>query len=251
MKQRILDLESELTPLVQKKFWKNAVTLLVTGGCATFDAVLGWSDYDLIIFVHDRKKIPSVYVRGLEKKYGIKPIQIATKQWSSFLARTRGNKNTDRFVDNLWLISMRKHCRVIAGKELIPFIPPMVELLKRDLGSELREEYYHATNVDPDWNILASKSPKRWINCIISLSFLLLIAKGVAVKKNEIPSALAKYYPDFSGASLVNKALAIRATGKIPSINSPVGKQAKKMLLDFLKIYQEYLFCENTNYKSK
>ena len=249
IKQRILDLENELVPLLQKKFGKNAITLLASGSCANFDVVLGWSDYDVVVFVHDRKKIPAIDFRSLEKKYGIQPIQVAVKSWRSFLMRTLGNSNTDRFVDNLWLVSIRKHYRVLAGKKLIPFIPPMSELLKRDLGCELRAEYYHATNVNPDWNIAMSKSPKRWINCIISLSFLLLIAKGVAVQKKEIPAALAKHYSDFPGTGLVRKALAIRATGKIPSVNSPMGRQAKKLLIDFLQIYQTYLFRENLNKK--
>jgi len=244
IKQRILALENELVPLVKKKFSKNAVTLLASGGCAGFDALLGWSDYDLIVIVNDREKAPTINVSSLEKKYGIKPIQIATKSWRSFIARTKGNQNTDRFVNTLWLIGMRTRCRVLTGKELIPLIPPVKELLMRDLGCELRANYLHITSTNLDWNIATSKNPKKWINCILNLSLHLLLAKGIVVHKNKITQALKKHYPDFTGTKIINEALKIRATGKIPKINSPEGRRAKKLLLDFLKIYRDYLFRE-------
>jgi predicted nucleotidyltransferase len=244
IKQKILDLESELVPLVREKLGKNLVSVLATGGCANFDAVPGWSDYDLIILVNDRKKVPVIDVSQLEKKYGISPIQIAAKPWRSFVARTKGSEKTDRYVDTLWLIAIRAYCRVLAGKKLVPLIPPLRSLLARDLHCELRCHYLHETNSDPDWNIVLAKNPKRWVNCVVSLSHMLLLAKGVFVPKNEIPSALEKYYPDFTGFNIVAEALKIRSTGKIPTPDSAQAKQAKKLLTEFLKIYREYLFQE-------
>ena len=244
IKEKVLALESELVPLVQKKFGKNMVTILITGGCAKFDALLGWSDYDLMLLVHDTKNVPMINVSALEKKYGLKPIQICAKPWRSFIARIKGNQNTDRFVNALWLIGMRTRCRVLAGKELIPLIPPIKELLQRDLGCELRANYLHITSTNLDWNIAESKNPKKWINCILNLSLHLLLAKGIAVNKNEITQALEKHYPDFTGSKIVSEALKIRATGKIPKVNSPQGHHAKKLLLNFLEIYRDYLFRE-------
>lgn len=242
IKQTILALESELVPLVKKKLGKNAVTILATGGCATFDAVPGWSDYDLLVLVRDKKNIPEIDIRILEKKYGIRPIQIVAKSWSSFINRAKGSRKADRFIDTSWLIAMRTYCRVLAGKELAPLIPPLKKLLKRDLECELRCDYLHETNSDPKWNILFAKNSKRWINCIISLSHQFLLAKGVAVRKADIPKALNKYYPDFDGAQLVAEALKIRATGKIPATNSSEGRRVKKLLIKFLEIYRLYLF---------
>lgn len=244
IKQKIFELESELVPLVKEKLGKNLVSVLATGGCANFDTVIGWSDYDLIVLVHDRKKVPVIDVSHLEQRYGISPIQIAAKPWSSFLARTKGNKNTDRYVDTLWLIAIRKYCRVLAGKTLAPLIPSLRTLLTRDLYCELRCHYLHETNSDPEWNIVLAKNPKRWVNCIISLSHMLLLAKGIFVPKNEIPSALEKYYPDFSGVGIVDRALKIRETGKIPVPHSVQARQAKKLLTAFLKTYRDYLFRE-------
>lgn len=242
MQKNILALESELVSLVQKKLGNNIVTILITGGCATFDVVSGWSDYDLMILVHDKEKVPKIDFRDLEKKYGIKPIQMTAKPWSSFLSRISGKRNADRFINTSWLISMRTCCRVLAGKELTPLIPPLKTLLKRDLDCELRSAYLQKTNIAPEWNILSAKNPKQWVNCIISLAHQLLLSKGVAVRKADIPKALGQYYPDFKGTPLVVKALKIRATGRIPNMNSAEGRRAKKLLVDFLKIYREYLF---------
>jgi predicted nucleotidyltransferase len=242
MRKNILYLESELVPLVQKKLGSNIVTILITGGCATFDVVPGWSDYDLMVLVHDKEKVPKIDFQVLEKKYGIKPIQMTAKPWSSFLNRVAGNRKADRFINTSWLISMRTCCRVLAGKELAPLIPPIKTLLTRDLDCELRSSYLQKTNIALEWNILSAKNPKQWVNCIISLAHQSLLAKGVAVRKMDIPKALGQYYPDFKGTPLVVKALKIRATGKIPAINSSEGRQAKKLLVDFLKIYREYLF---------
>jgi len=242
IQKTILALESELVPLVQKRLGKNAVTLLATGGCATFDAVLGWSDYDLIVLAQDKEKVPKIDFRALEKKYGIKPIQLAAKPWDSFCNRVAGNRKADRFVDTSWLIAMRTCTRVLAGKELVALIPPLKTLLKRDLECELRCDYLHETNSDPEWNIVLAKNPKRWINCIISLSHHFLLAKGIAVRKADIPKTLKRTYPNFKGAPLVAEAIKIRATGKIPAINSPEGRRAKKLLVDFLRVYREYLF---------
>lgn len=242
IKERILALESELVPLVRKKLGRNLVTLFVAGGCSNFEAVAGWSDYDCEAYVNDMENVPEIDLRPLEKRFGIKPIQLTIRPIASFRARVKGSPQADRYIDNLWIISLKTHCRILAGRDVRKLIPPIREILKRDLGCELRGHYMHATNPDRRWNVLGFTNPKRQVNAIVSFAHIMLLAKGLAVKKSELPQYLVKYYPDFAGTSLVVAALKVRAAGNIPVQNSPAARRSKALLIRFLKTYQEYFF---------
>lgn len=231
-----------MAPLVRQKLGRNMVTLFVAGGCSTFEAVPGWSDYDCEAYVRDFENIPEIDFRPLEKKFGIKPIQLTIRPFASFRARVKGSPQADRYVDNLWIISLKTHCRILDGRDVRPLIPPVRELLKRDLGCELRGHYMHATNPDRRWNVLGFTNAKRQINAIVSFAHIMLLAKGLAVPKMELPSYLKEYYPEFMGTSLVAAALKFRASGMIPASGSPAARRAKSLLVRFLKAYQEYFF---------
>lgn len=234
-------MKEEIINLIKKLFGKNLVSIYLEGSFGTKDFISGYSDCDLLIFVKDLKKLPDISFEPLSKKYGIK-ICYSVKFYGDLLNRIKNNKKVTRFVGNIILILIKKRkIRLISGKDLSKIIPDARMLLRRDLLRELKENYFHATNTNPKWNIFKRK-PQNWANYIINMGNGLLLLKGIFIKKEEIPKMLEKYCKEFKGTGYVRKALKLRKTKKALKLNSNEKKKFRKDLEFFLEKYREYVF---------
>lgn len=238
--QMINQMEKEIIKLSKKSFGKNLISLLVEGSYGTYDFVKGYSDYDLLALVKDNKKIGKINLENISKKYSLN-IQCSIKSYEDLQNRIKNNNKSSRFIGNINLIKIKSQSRLLTGKNIIQSIPTLRELVKRDLGCELRADYYHATNSSPQWNIF-ERETKAWINYMINMSNNLLLSKGIIVNKKNIPTMLKKYCPNFQGAIYVKKALQLRKTKKVFGLNQEKRVQLKKDLNLFLEEYKKYTF---------
>ncbi len=233
-------MEQEINQTLKSFFGKNLVSLLVEGSYGTYDIIEGYSDYDLCALVKDVSKTPDVDLGDLSKKYSI-DIKCSVKSYKDFQNRVKNSNKSSRFIDNLWLVKAKKQARVLVGKNVLNQIPSIKELIKRDIGCELRADYYYATNLNPEWNIFR-REPQKWVNYIINMSNDLLLSKGVITKKADIPAMLEKHCPEFKGVAYVKEALYLRKTKKVLHLTKIEKNQLKKTLGLFLEDYKLYTF---------
>lgn len=233
-------LEQDIVTLFHSTLKDNLITLLAVGSYGTNDIVDGYSDCDLMVFVENIREVKTIDLGKLSKKYSI-DIGYSLVSYSDFKNRTKNNNKSTRFVGNIDLIKIRKQSRVLYGKNIINLTPTIKEVIRRDLGVELRASYYHATSMNPDWNIFKRK-PRKWVNYIINMSNDLLLVKGVIVKKNDIPAMLKKHCPDFCGLSCVVEAVRLRRTKEILSLNKLLVIKLKNTLCLFLEEYRGLVF---------
>ena len=184
-------MEREIIRRTRRSLGKNLVALLAEGSYGSYDFVEGYSDYDLLIFVKNFNKIKEINFRDISKRYCV-DIQYVIRLYKDFQNRVKNNQKATRFIGNIDLINIKKKARLLFGKNIANLVPDIKKIIKRDLGCELRAEYYHATNLNPGWNIYRQK-PKKWVNCIINISNGLLLSKGAVVEKDNIPKILAEY----------------------------------------------------------
>lgn len=235
-------MEAELTKLLKKYIGNNLISLLVEGSYGNYDIIEGYSDYDLLVLVKNTKTalVAEADICNLSKKYSL-DIKCCIKDYRDFENRIKNNNQATRFIGNLDLIKLKKQARLLTGKNILPLIPNIKELIKRDLNCELRESYYHATSPDQNWNIFI-REPRNWINYIINMSNNLLLEKGLIVRKEKLPLTLKKYCPEFKGIIYVQKALALRQSKKIFNLSGPEKKKLKNDLSLFLEAYKQYVF---------
>jgi hypothetical protein len=238
--QEIDQMEQEIIKVVKKSFGKNLVSLLVEGSYGTDDYIKGYSDYDLLALVKKVDKNSEIDLSILAKKYSI-DIQCSIKSYKDLLNRIQNNNDSSRFIGNIDLIKIKKQARLLAGKNIIDLVPDVRKIIKRDLGCELRADYYHATNSNPQWNIY-KREPRKWANYIINMSNSLLLSKGIIVKKEYIPIMLSKYCPKFKEIAVIEEALKLRKSKKCLSLNKINKAKFKKRLDLFLAEYKRYTF---------
>lgn len=239
-KKQISSMEEELVRRVKKVLGKNLITLLVEGSYAGYDFVPDYSDFDLLALVKDVKQAKDINFTDLEKKYGLE-IQCAVKSYSDFLNRIKNNKQATRFISNLLLIKYKKQARLLSGRNVIKLIPPLSQLIQRDLKTELRSNYLYAVNPDKRWNIFG-REPRKWCNYIINMANDLLLSKGIVAKKDQIPGLLLEFWSGFKGLKYVRHALLLRKTKNILSLTKSEQEQFKNELRNFLVEYKKIVF---------
>ena len=239
-KKLINRMEWEIIRDAKKIFGKNLISLFVEGSYGNHDFIKGYSDYDLLTFVKDINKVYEFDFNDLSEKYSI-DIQCVVRSYEELVNRIKNNSKATRFIGNLELIKIKKQTRLLAGKDIKKLIPDVKKIRKRDLGSELRASYFHATNLNPGWNIY-KREPRKWVNYIINMSNALLLSKGIIVRKSEIPPMLKKHLSDFGGTIYVKKALNLRKTKKVLKLNRAEKNKLKSDLTLFLEEYKKYLF---------
>ncbi len=238
--KNIKKLEFDLITLFKNTLNSNLVSLVVDGSYGHFDFVDGYSDYDLLVFVKNKDTVPDFNLNLLCQKYKM-DIQYVIREYSEFNNRIKDNNKTTRFLSNIDLIKIKKTTRLLWGKNIRKEIPPISTLIKRDLSSDLRECYYHATNQNPDWNIFI-REPRKWVNYIINMSNVLLLSLGVVCKKDQIPTNLHNHFPDFKVQKIVKKALYLRKSKKVLSLGREEATLLKKELSLFLESYKNFIF---------
>ncbi len=238
-KGKLFLMEQELIEAIKSKLGKNLVSLVVEGSYANYDFIEGYSDYDLLVLVKNIDNIKKINLNNLAKKYKL-DIQYVIRSYQDLINRIKNNNKATRFFTNLGLIKYKIQARVIWGKDITKMIPPVKEIIKRDLGCELRAEYLYATNPDKAWNIF-SRKPRNWVNYIINMSNELLLSKGIIVKKRDIPRALKKIFPDFDGLKYVKEAVQLRESKKVLVLNNVEKNKLKKSLSDFLEEYKNFV----------
>ena len=239
--QQLGQMEKEIIKRAQKYFADNLVCLMAEGSYAAMDYVEGYSDYDLLIIVKDiNRKAEKFNLDDLSKKFSIK-VQCSIDLYQDILNRIKNNNKASRFINNLELIIIKKHNRLLAGKDIKKQIPDVRGLIKRDLGAELRSIYLYAVNPDKRWNIFI-REPRKWCNYAINMANALLLSRGMIVKKDQIPGKLKQYHPRFKGIDFVKKALELRKTKKILHLNKSGKQKFNKEFRAFLEAYRDYVF---------
>ncbi|MDD3102229.1 MAG: hypothetical protein PHE59_03725 [Patescibacteria group bacterium] len=241
-RKTVNQMEKEIIRRAKSFLGKNLVALLAEGSYGSYDFVEGYSDYDLSIFVKNFNKIKEINFTDISERYHI-DIQCVVRSYEDFQNRVKNNHKATRFIGNLDLINIKKKkTRLLVGMNIANSVPDIKKIIKRDLGCELRAEYYHATNLNPSWNIYR-REPRKWVNYIINLSDRLLLSKGVISKKDDIPKMLAKYYPYFRGIKYIREALVLRKTKRVLKLNETEKKHLKNILNQFLEEYKRQVFC--------
>ncbi len=234
-------MEDEIIGSVRSAFSDALVSLFVVGSYATYDIVDGYSDYDLLAFVADPTRTPkNINFEKLSAKYSV-ALKCTVRPIADLQNRILGNDRATRFIGNLDLLDLKLRARLLYGKNIADDIPEVHELLKRDLRSELRAEYAHATDPDPVKNIFV-REPQDWCNYIINMSGAILLSGGVTGNKNLFPELLQSYHPDFKGISSLEEALALRSSKIILHLDRQQRDDFKITLGSFLDEYRRYVF---------
>lgn len=228
-------IEKDIVEEVKKDLQNNLVSLIVEGSYASNDFVEGYSDYDLLALVK-KEDVSSLSLENLSRKYHL-DIKCDIRLYQDFLNRIKNNDKSKRFINNLRLIKIKNQSRILFGKDVRKIIPNIKEIIKRDLSGELQADYYHATNLNPNWNIF-KREPRAWVNYIINMSNNLLLRDGLTVKKEEIPVLLKKNCPEFKGTNILGKAIRLRRTKQALSLNQKERDKLKKDLEIFLEEYK-------------
>ncbi len=234
-------IEQSLTDTVRKALSTDLVSLFVVGSYANYDIVEGYSDYDLIAFV-DAPNPPGSRIdfAVLSKKYTVE-IKCTVRPLSDLQNRILDNDHATRFINNLGLLDLKLHSRLLYGKNVADGIPDVRDLLKRDLQSELQAEYMHAVDVDKEKNIFV-REPRDWCNYVINMCGALLLSVGITARKDIYPELISLHHPTFGGAPYLVEALQLRSTMKVLHLSDNERADFKNVLALFLEEYRRYTF---------
>lgn len=234
-------MEDEIVGALRKSYGRDLVSAIVVGSYAYYEQVPGISDYDMQVFLrHFSPQRSCADLAAISRRYGVE-LSLSTKNYEDLKNRIRNDRRATRFVSNLNLIDFKLKARLLAGRDVRKDIPPVSELLRRDLGADLRELYLKMTSTDPVWN-LSLKGPGQWSHSMINLSYALALSKGVAPKKNRLAQALMRTHPAFAGTSCLKSALRLRGTGKIRRLNAKEKTAFRKQYDRFLGAYRKHVF---------
>ena len=240
-RQNIDRMERDIIGVARSRFGTDLVSLLVVGSYATYDFVLGYSDYDLLAFVTDQSRGRTNFTLDeLSTTYSL-DIKCSVRPMADLRNRILDNDLATRFIGNIGLLDLKLRARPLYGENVANAIPDINELLGRDLRSELQAEYLHATDADPQKNIFV-REPKDWCNYIINMSGMLLLSKGLVSQKDRYPELLHIHHPNFKGVPSLEKALTFRRSLKILDLKERERTDFKNTLTLFLEEYRRYTF---------
>jgi predicted nucleotidyltransferase len=227
--------ERELSTELHNYYGEELISIIVEGSYGSGDFVKGYSDYDCLVFLKGFSKgeLDPNCRNKIKTEF-----QLRYLPWDYFIEAVEGIR-LKRHLGPLELIKMKYHSRIIYGKDILTLIPDKSLILSRYnsiLGEYLRAAYYHATNIKLGWNIF-KKPPKKWVNYIINMSYLLLIAKGTIVNKKDIVTFLQKEYSDFECSTIVANAIMLRQTKQVLNLTPVEARKLKQHLRIFLDNY--------------
>ncbi len=233
----IKKIEAGIVRIAKKYLKNNIVSLYATGSFGSGENLAGWSDYDLLIILKEKGAVKIDFQQAVPLKH----LEIKYHFWSypEFLKRLRKNQSY-RFIGNLDLIKLAKKSKLLFGQQIHKNIN-VREILKRDLETELRMNYLHATNMDPQWNIFKRK-PKNQVGYIINMADAMLISQGILIKKEALPQKIRQHFPNFKFADTVERAVNFRRRYKNQPLNTQAAAKIKKDLKNFLTSYRDYYF---------
>lgn len=220
----------------RKRLGKRFVSLVVIGSRATGDA-LPDSDYDAFVFIRGDGKPPSLDFPSLEKRFGIR-VGIASKTLKE-LQHAIGDRSSPF---GLMLLNFALgRSKVVGGRNILLHVPNAKTIAKRGLMSLLQADYSYATKNDSPANVFR-REPRRHVGFIIAICESLLLAKGVTVKKVDLPKALASRYPKFRVQALIRRALWRRSRWQDISRNKRQIVGARQDMKKFLELYHGLVF---------
>ncbi len=246
MKQNISSqtkyLNRDILAALRMQLGRNFVSFYCTGSRATGED-LPDSDYDGYCFVRNvHVKYPNLS-EG-EKKYNIR-IGIALKSYTIF-RNYLANNSRECFYRSLVLDMKFGRARFVGGRNLSYNIPSLKHLLPLNLKRGMQFEYWFATLIDSPSNVL-KREPRRHIGFIIAMCEILLLMKGVVVKKENLPQALHRYYPAFRVIRLLRTALWRRHTWILIKHDKKEIASIRRDVKKFLKILRSYLFSSHSD----
>lgn len=234
-------LENDLTMAILKSLGRRVVSITIGGSVATGEFIDGYSDVDAVIYVKGELVKSRLSLPSLSRKYGV-DIGCAVRSYDDLLHRIKNDNKSTRFVGNMTFLSFALgREKVIHGLDIRKKMPPLAQLLRRDLNAELRADYLHATNMDPGWNIFR-RPPMKWAGYMISMAASLLLSKGVSPRKEDLPELLPEHFPEFRAVGCVREALRLRRTKILLRLRPGEKKRLRKMLGTFLDEYRRLLF---------
>ncbi|MFH1047806.1 MAG: hypothetical protein V1738_05885 [Patescibacteria group bacterium] len=234
-------LERDVLAAAKKQLGKNFVSLIAIGSRATQDH-LPDSDLDAYLFVRDLK-ITALDFSALERQYGVR-IGVSVKLLAA-LKHGQCNFEVESemiFCDSSRIGMRRGQTRTIGGRNLVETLPPLKDLLQRDIIGELQQDYDFAVRKDSRANVF-KREPRRQVGVIIALCQNLLAAKGVYVRKVELPEAMRKYHPRFRVIGLLRRALKRRQHWPSLHIDRKQRAEIQQDAKNFLAAYGKYVFA--------
>jgi predicted nucleotidyltransferase len=233
-RETLRQLERDLVKRAQEAFGEDLLSVVISGSVATGEIVDGWSDCDAYAIVRRHRRL-CVDTGVLSRKYGL-DVKLESVLERDLISRIRNTPQARRFVGNMMLIGLKQRDWLLWGKDFRKELPAIETLYWRDLRSELLSTYRHAMSRDKKKNIF-ERPPKAWCGYIINMSDALLVVKEIFIKKQDIPAALEKIYPDFPVIDIVRQALAYRAQAKT-DFSWEEKKFLKQSLKEFLNEFK-------------
>ncbi len=235
-------LNRDILAVLRTQLGHNFISFYCAGSRATGED-LPDSDYDGYCFVRNvQAKYPNL--SESEKKYNIR-IGIALKSYAIF-RNCLVNNGRECFYRSLVLDMKFGRMRFVGGRNLSYNIPSFKHLLPLNLKREMQFEYWFATLIDSPSNVL-KREPRRHVGFIIAMCEILLLMKGVVVKKENLPQALRRHYPAFRVVHLLRTALRRRYTWAIIEHDKNEITNIRRDVKNFLKILRNYLFSSHND----
>jgi len=230
-------LDVAILATVRRQLGRNFVALLCIGSRAR-GTNLNDSDYDGSCYVRDISHVAKLDFSDIAERFNIR-IGIGLRPWS-YLVRVleRGDTERGRIQRREWLLGKM---RFVGGRRPQPKLVPIESVLRPDWRREMQFDYWMAALPDLPSNVLC-REPRRHVGYVIAACSQLLEARGLAVRKEELPKALQRYYPRSGLVSLLRRALRRRRDWQRISSNPRTIVAARHDAEDFLVAFQKYVF---------
>lgn len=239
-------LDRNILAALRMRLGRNFVSFYCSGSRATGED-LPDSDYDGYCFVRNTH-IKDFNLFDKEKKYNIR-IGIALKSYALFQACLSGHSQ-ECLYRSLMLDMKCGRARFVGGRNLSYHMPPLKQLLPLDWKREMQFEYWFAILSDSPSNVL-KREPRRHVGFIIAMCEVLLLVRGVAVKKENLPQGLHQYHPAFRVVGLLRTALRRRRNWEMIKRDTKEIVNARRDVKKFLMLLWRYVFSSHGNNVSR
>lgn len=229
-------LERPLLAAVRKQLGRNFVALICIGSRATGDDRPD-SDYDAFCFVRDARRA-KLDLSELESRFGV-ALGVAVKNVGVLT-----HPPTSLDPRPFWALPVTLklgQARLVGGRNLFRHLPLLKELLPSDWRRAAQLNYWLAITPGLPTNVQRA-DPRRQVGFIIETCALLLLSRGVAVHKEDMPTALRKHHPKFAVVGLLRRALRRRIDWSRLGTNRAEHRRIRQDLDRFLRVLRRHVF---------
>jgi len=231
-------IDRDLLAACRRQLGRNFVSLVAYGSRAGGDD-LPDSDYDGFCYVRDAVGV-RLNLSGVERRHGVR-IGICLRPLWKFMSCVASPEAFARCPNRHTLAALKMgRGRTVGGRDLLRLLPPVSQLLPADWRREAQFDYWLAV-LDVPSNV-PRREPRRHVGFIIAICDALLRAKGVAVKKRDLPAALKQHHPGFRVVGFLRRALRRRAVWSVIENDKREVKKAGQDMESFLEALRRYVF---------